>query len=203
MALVALFAVAWKRNWRSVCFGLAWFAVCIAPFSQIIPYQIVRADHYMYYALIGLAVVLASALVSVVPHHHRIVAIPILAIITVLLGPVTLNHLQYYRTPYEYVQRFVDTQGWAPSVEIMLARVHEFYGNYEMAERSLLLAIDGFEEPLKSGMRVKLANLYLKTNRREEAVTQLRLIPSDNVNWGPAQLFLKSIQNRDGQRDKN
>jgi protein O-mannosyl-transferase len=194
--LIALFAIAWKKKWRSICFGLVWFSVCIAPFSQIIPYQIVRADHYMYYALIGLAILLASAVVSIFgKERRRKVAIPILGVITIVLGPVTLNHLQHYQTPYKYIQRFVDTQGWAPSVEIISARVHEFYGNYELAERSLLLAIENFEEPFKSGLRLKLANLYLKA--------QIQLIPPDSPSWGPAKRFLMSIQTKESEKDGN
>jgi hypothetical protein len=202
--LIVLFAIAWKKNWRSVCFGLIWFTVCIAPYSQIIPYQIVRADHYMYYALIGLAILFAWGIVSFLGEdRRRKAAILILGAIAIVLGPITLDHLQYYQTPYQYARRFVDTQGWAPSVEVLLARVHEFEGNYELAERSLLLAIENFEEPFKSGLRLKLANLYLKMHRIGEAKAQAGLIPPNSPNREYAQRFLKSLQTKEIEEDGN
>ena len=195
---VGLFAIGLTRKWRSTCFGLVWFCVCIAPFSQIIPYQIVRADHYMYYALIGLSTVVASALVSLRGNEHSgRWGAPIVAGITIVLGPITINHLQYYQTPFKYMQRFVDTQGWAPSVEVMAARVHEFNRNYESAIQSLRRAVEAHEEPFKSSLRLKLANLYLKVGRGAEAKFQIQLIPPDSPTWRPAQRILLNIGSKE------
>ena len=66
IAVAILFAIGVKRKWRKLVFGLAWFAVCFAPFSQIIPIMIIRADHYMYHTLIGPAVIAVSGLLAVV-----------------------------------------------------------------------------------------------------------------------------------------
>lgn len=184
--LLILLLVSWKRRWRIICFGLLWFGICIAPFSHIVPYQIVRADHDMYHALIGLAVVTSAALVSGLKlENRRKGALLAVGAMSAGLAVLTLSQLQYYRTPYAYIQRFVDTQGWAPSAEILLARVHQFYGHYDAAERSLRKAIEHLNEPLRSGVRLSLADLYVRGGRFEEALAQVDFIPQDSPN-GPA-----------------
>jgi len=133
--LLILLIESWRRRWRPICFGLLWFGICIAPFSHIIPYQIVRADHDMYHALIGLALVASATIISALRLvQRRKGAVLAMGAMTTALAVLTLTQLQHYRTPYAYIQRFVDTQGWAPSVEILRARVHQFYGHFDAAE---------------------------------------------------------------------
>lgn len=180
-ALVALFVISWKRRARSICFGLLWFSICVAPFSQVIPYQIVRADHYMYYALIGLAIVAASAIVSALDlERRRRLTIVVIGALTVVLAPLTLTQIRHYRTPYAYIQRFVDTQGWAPSAEVLKARVHQFYGDFGAAERCLAIAIENVNEPVRAGLRLRLADFYVRMGRLEDALIQIDLISHDS-----------------------
>jgi glucan phosphoethanolaminetransferase (alkaline phosphatase superfamily) len=195
LGLLILLVVSWTRRWRAICFGLLWFGICIAPFSHIIPYQIVRADHDMYHALIGLAIMTSGALIAALNLEKRSKgALAVIGALATALVILTLAQLQYYRTPYAYIQRFTDTQGWAPSVEILLARVHQFYGHFDAAERSLRKAIDKLNEPLRSGVRMSLADLYARRGRLDEALAQVELIPPDSPSFPQAEKALQAIR---------
>jgi hypothetical protein len=179
MSLLALLTVvAWRRSWRILVFGLLWFSLCIAPFSQIIPYQIVRADHYMYHPLIGLAIIVAAWLDrAAATLQIKRALVPVTAALALILVPVTIYHLGNYASPHAYIDRFAQTQGWAPSVEVIRARVFEFQGNTQSAKKAFLRALDNYDEPHKSYVRLQLSRICLGEGRRDEAKSYIEQIP--------------------------
>ena len=93
-----------------------------------------------------------------------------------------MNHLRHYSTPFNYIQRFVDTQGWAPSAEVLKARVHGFRGESEAEAEALTTAIPHYPEPLASKMRLQLADIYLKLDRLDEAEKEIdRVAPNSGL----------------------
>lgn len=179
--LFILLLVRARKGLSSVVFGLSWFVVCLLPVIQIIPFQIVRADRYMYHSMIGLALVAGSVLLTVTGAPRRRWAfIVILSVIVLALAPLTSIHLQNYSTSVKYVHRFVQDQGWNPSAEALLGRVYFFRGRYEMAARLLRSAVAGEEEPRKSARRLELAEVYRKMGRLEDARAELQRVPADS-----------------------
>ena len=63
IAVALTSAVLWTlRRRKLIVFGLLWFAVALAPASQIMPHHIHRADRFLYLPLVGLAVAWAMSL---------------------------------------------------------------------------------------------------------------------------------------------
>jgi protein O-mannosyl-transferase len=176
-------AIAIRKKWRSITFGLLWFTICMVPTSQIIPTTNIRADHYMYQGLMGLALIVSAGIVSIMgkeKERARKFIMPVVAALVVVLAPITLNHFGHYSTPVKYYERFVHTQGWSPSAEAILARVYNIRGENELAEKSYKKAIDHFLEPIKSSLRMELARVYIRAGRLDDALAQLDLVPPDS-----------------------
>jgi protein O-mannosyl-transferase len=179
---IGFLAIAIRRKWRSITFGLLWFTICMVPTSQIIPTTNLRADHYMYQGLMGLALIVGAGIVSIMgKERERKFIMPVVATLVVVLAPITLNHFEHYSTPVKFCERFVHTQGWSPSAEAILARVYNIKGENELAEKSYKKAIDHFLEPTKSSLRTELAGVYIREGRLDEALAQLDLIPPDRL----------------------
>ncbi len=193
--LFGLAVVAWKRQWRGVVFGLWWYAICFLPFSQVIPIMIVRADQFMYHTLIGLALITSTGIVALLTENRaRKFKVLVIAAMVACLAPITLNHLHYYSTPFAFVQRFIDTQGWAPSAEILLARVHNFQGEQEAEAECLNRAVSHYGEPRASKIRLRLAQIYLEQGRFEDALRQAQRVVGEGPLRDAAARVIQSIE---------
>jgi protein O-mannosyl-transferase len=195
IALTGVLVVAWKKKWRNIVFGLWWYAICFLPFSQIIPIMIVRADQFMYHTLIGPALITSAGIIALLNEDRaRRLKILVIAAMVAFLAPLTLNHFHYYSTPFAFVQRFVDTQGWAPSAEVLLARVHNFRGEQEAEAECLSRAVSHYGEPTASKIRLRLAEIYREQGRWEDALKQAQGVVGEGGLREAAARMIQSIE---------
>jgi hypothetical protein len=189
-----------KKGWREILFGVCWFTLGILPNVQIVPTLTVRADRYMYHAMTGLSIALIGLLLRLAPRPRKQLAAMILfVLIPVLLGPATLTHLGHYSNSVRYVQRFIDTQGWAPSTEIILGRVYALSGQYEKAARSLRIVVDFYEEPHRSKYRYQLAYVYIQMGKWKDALKELNQISPENPLKKRAEALEKALEKNTGR----
>jgi hypothetical protein len=82
--ITIVWGLAWllvmKRDLRWSLFAAIWFIIALAPVSQFVPHPTLRADRYLYIAVLGLFVLLAKLIAS--KRFLAIVAILILFVLT-------------------------------------------------------------------------------------------------------------------------
>jgi len=88
--LVAWALVTWRawsvRRWS--VFALAWFLICLSPVLQIVPHPTVRADRYLYIAMLGI-----FALVALLLHKNRAAFVTVGPLSAVCLLGLTLARI--------------------------------------------------------------------------------------------------------------
>lgn len=173
--VVGFRAVTSRKEWRLAAFGLSWLLITYFPMSQIIPFQIVRSDHYMYNSLAGLGLFVAVLSFRCIGMDRaRKNVLPVLGGVCVLLAPLTLAQLKHYSSPFNYISRYTNTQGWDSSAAALLARVYSYRGQYTESIEQYMLAIANEVEPFRSSLRLQLAWAYVKIGRFAEAREQLQ-----------------------------
>jgi hypothetical protein len=189
--------MAFHKGWRSLFFGLSWFIVLFLPVSQVIPFQIVRADHYMYNCIVGLGIAVGSVAILAVGRRKKSEhAIAAILIITAAYAPLTFMQLEHYSTPFKYINRFVATQGWDSSAASLQARVHQFRKEYDLAAEQYNLAIDHEVEPTRSALRLQLGRVLMSLGRYTEAQQHLDLIQEGTQTLLQAERLKNAIEQR-------
>lgn len=187
-------AVTFRKEWRLAAFGLSWLLITYFPMSQIIPFQIVRSDHYMYNSIAGLGLFVGIVTFRCVGMNRaRKNILPILGGLCVLLSPLTLAQLKHYTSPFTYISRYTDTQGWDSSAAALLARVYSYRGQYTESIEQYMLAIGNEVEPFQSSLRIQLAWVYVKVGRFAEAREQLQHAQPRGESQGQADQILGII----------
>ncbi len=172
-----LFMLGLKKRYSWLTLGIGWFVICLMPTSQLIPTTNLRQDHYMYLALAGPALMVGGLVKTLSSGwEERRLFLPIIVLVTALLGLLTFSHLEHYSNGLKYCDRFQKTQGWIPALESLRGRVFMLIGEYELAKESYLKTIECFDEPLKSRERFQLAQVYLKMGQEARAREQIELI---------------------------
>jgi len=196
-AAVFLAVVGFKKDRRELVLGIGWYAVCFLPISQAIPIMIVRADQFMYHSLIGLALVAVSGIVALVGTERATrLRLLLVCALAACLVPVTLNHFKHYVTPFAYIDRFVETQGWAASAEVLRARVYGFRGDYLSEAQALEKAIPQYDDPLASQLRIRAAVSYLRLGMMDRASDLLARVPADSAHRNEADHWMGIIRSR-------
>ena len=201
VAVIGLAVLGLKKDRRELVLGIGWYTACFMPVSQAIPILIVRADQFMYHTLIGIALVAVSGIVAVAGTDRatRLRLLLVCALVA-CFAPITLSHFKHYVTPFAYLDRFDETQGWAPSSEILRARVYGSRGDHLAEAQSLERAMPHYSEPLVSKLRIQAARAYLQLGMGENAIKLFSDIPEGSPHRKEAEHWLGILrEKRSGQ----
>ena len=154
------------RNWPVIAAGMAWTAIALLPFCGLVPIYQGMAERFLYFASMGLALVVA-ALCFRIPAQARSVVLIIVAV-WALWGVWRMHRrLLDWSDPILLYQSSLEASPRSTKLLYNLGAVSEQRGDLAKAELSYLsvLRLQPNFEPAVAG----LANIRLRTNAPKEA----------------------------------
>lgn len=112
---------------RTAAFGLAWFAIFLAP-GLLVP-GLPAYEHRAYVPMLGLAMTLSRTrfpTLTTVPSRRVAIAF---AALTIALATLTAIHAAHFRDPFTYWKRVTRSRAWAPIAHVNLGRMYEEQGD--------------------------------------------------------------------------
>jgi tetratricopeptide (TPR) repeat protein len=166
LTLVGLWFV---RRRGLVLFGLLWFLFALAPSSQVISHQIVRADRFLYLPLVGLVTAVAGGLVLLrgrgVARAAATVACLVLAVAAGVRSYAQTAVWRDSRSVYEHVLRVNPNEVHAlVNLGIQLANEGDVAGALRHFERAADVA------PTDTDVLFNIGVAYRRLGRPDEAI---------------------------------
>lgn len=155
-----------RREWPVIAAGLAWTAIALLPFCGLVPIYQGMAERFLYFASMGLAL-LVAALCFYIPAQARSVVLTIVAV-WVLWGAWRMHRrLLDWSDPILLYQSSLKASPRSTKLLYNLGAVSEQRGDLVKAELSYqsVLRLQPNFEPAVAG----LANIRLRTNAPKEA----------------------------------
>jgi len=181
---------------RMAALGGIWFIVALLPFLNIIPTSTLRADRYLYMAMVGAGVIFAGAM-NAIPWRGARTSLGIVAL--VCLGALSWQRAHIWK---DSVALWLDTVAKSPLSPMSHANLGAAY--LERGERDL--AEQQFQDALACDPNFALAltNLSLiwsEQGKRDQALGAARRAVSADPANADAQLNLGRLQAEDGDLD--
>ena len=130
------------QPWPFIC--LAWFAITLAPESNLVPLTQLRADRFCYLPMVAVGIGWAFALTWVARAAQRAWLEPALATgLVASLALLTAASAPMWRSDVSAWQRVVERQGWAAAPHLLLG--HAFLLDHDVAA-----ATRAYEDALRS-----------------------------------------------------
>jgi protein O-mannosyl-transferase len=173
-AITGMLAAAAVVLWRSFrWFGIACIlsAIAISPVSGVTPFLFQSystvADRYMYFAMVGPALLL-GALVCTWPRRRTVCGA---AAILAVLAAVSFHQAIAWRSTYTWAQRILASNPKSLAGNLVMGGVLAHDGMLEDARRYFMVAKD--TNPGHPRLLLQLAMFYLDTNEPHEALPLL------------------------------
>ncbi|MFH1566774.1 MAG: tetratricopeptide repeat protein [Gemmatimonadota bacterium] len=196
----ALFLVSGAALWwraatdRSVRFGVAWAALCLAP-SALVPLIVLVNEHRLYLPGVGLCLALAAALQGLEPRWGKVAGV-LAALYTILLAALSAQRGGAWA---DELSLWDDAARRAPLMvkpHLRLADALAAAGRGAEAEAAYSRALA--LRPDHPAARNNLGRLYMEQGRWDEAEAQFRRLLSVSPDNVPARLNLAGVLRRRG-----
>ena len=178
-ALVLLCIRAWTRQ-RQYVFWIAWFFIGLGPVSNIVPFNTLMAERYMYIPLIGVVAIVCLALRRLLRSH--VVKAELCAVL-VLFSVLSINRVPVWRETFTLWADCVLQSPNALNVQFNLARSYDEKGLFSPALRRYerVLEIDPDYAPVFVNRgRIYLAMKEYDTSIRESLRAIIALMRKAN-----------------------
>ncbi|GIW40571.1 MAG: membrane protein [Candidatus Binatia bacterium] len=159
VVVAALHALAWtlRRRFWLPCFALFWFTISMLPVSNVVPIAVVRADRYVYFAMVGFAWAAGEVLGRPGPLRRSLRPGVVFYALLVLLGAWTGSRTSVWRSDVTAWERVVERHPWNARARFLLGRA--YFSRGEVGEalrawRKASLLDPTFDAPRRELLRV-------------------------------------------------
>lgn len=169
-AAVLAWAVARFGDSRTGAFGVAWFALFLAP-GLLVP-GLPAYEHRVYVPMLGLALLFSRLRFPVFVNAPSKPGVAAFAVLTFGLATLSAAHAQAFRGPFNYWKSVARSRGWAPIAHVNLGRLYEEQGDLSGAydEYRAALAIN----PATPKAHNNLGVVLMATGRPAEAEQEFK-----------------------------
>ena len=180
--------VVWRlRHHRHALFGVAWFALALAPSSQVLPHHIMRADRFLYLPLVGLSMLATLGLHRLLqadPRRLRVVGLSG-ATLVLLLAVLSSRQLATWRnnvTVWQQCLQVCPTNGVGYAG---LADALAEEGNFEPAKAHFerALELDPHNPETMNSFAYRLAMCRQVEMRDYDRAIRLATKACETTNW--------------------
>lgn len=174
-AAVAIAVIVLGRRYRWLAAGAAILVLATLPVLGLVPFQFERfsltADHYLYFAMIGPAILLAFALAAV-PARWARAAVPVCVVAFVLLGTRSLLQARTWQDSRTLFEHELVVNPYSEVALNNLALIALSDGDAQRADSLARRSIEA--QPNQGEAYNTLAIALLHKNRRDEAMASYR-----------------------------
>lgn len=180
-----------RYPWLFFC--VWWVVLVCAPEANVFPLAQLRADRFMYLAIVAVGVLFAVAIVSLHTSAtentgDRAIAGAISLVVLALLGTVSYRSAEVWRSNITAWTRVVDQHPWSVTARTMLGRAYLSQGSLREAERAFIESTR--INPQVPDPYLYLAQLYLDHGERDHASAALHRVLELAPNHPEAQRLL-------------
>ena len=131
---VAIIAVVFfvSKKHKTIAFGLSWFVIGLMPYSGLYPLAFYKADHYMYFPVIGLFMVFGILLAAFYRKQKRF-AFFILVAAALFYSFLSIKQNSYWVDAVKFYRRTLHYSPYSKRIRTMLGREYINRGQFVFA----------------------------------------------------------------------
>jgi len=167
--IVTIFLI--RKKYQVIAFGLSWFVIGLMPYSGVYPLPFYKADHYMYFPVIGLFMVIGILLAEVYQKRKRL-ALLILIAVTLFYSLLSIEQNGYWVDAVRFYVRTLQYSPYSKRVRTMLGRVYLDRGRFDLSAATFKDLIKLYPDSFAG--YYELGFVYALAGEKEAAVTELK-----------------------------
>ncbi|MBD3363236.1 hypothetical protein GF362_05945 [Candidatus Dojkabacteria bacterium] len=181
--LSTLIFLAYKsyRNSKKVFFGLSWVLICLVPISGIIPLNAIYLEHWLYFPLIGISILLAQSYDYIDEGIEKKILVIFITVFLVLLSVRTVIRNKDWTDPIRFYQNEIKYNPNSARVYNNLAMHYSDIEWYNLAAKNYQKAIE--LQDTYPQTHHNLARVYVMTGQYEKAIGEYYSALSINPNF--------------------